>query len=72
VDAPPPLGADPATDRQLIDAVRRDLHVHDGCASSTAARMIWTGDHLDAVRRLQSTLHPDGLARATKRAADSR
>ncbi len=25
----------------------------DGKASATAVRMIWTGDHLDAARRLQ-------------------
>jgi len=62
-DAPRPLASDRAADRQLLDAVRRDLQAQDGCASSTAARMIWTGDHLDAVRRLQTTLHPDGLGR---------
>ncbi|MDP9221993.1 MAG: FUSC family protein [Actinomycetota bacterium] len=62
-DAPRPLASDRAVDRQLLAAVRRDLQAQDGCASSTAARMIWTGDHLDAVRRLQATLHADGLSR---------
>ena len=28
----------------------------DGNATATAVRMIWTGDHLDAVRRLQAAL----------------
>jgi hypothetical protein len=48
-----PLGHDTAADGRLVDAVRRDLGGEDGRASATAVRMIWTGDHLDAVRRLQ-------------------
>ena len=28
----------------------------DGKATATGVRMIWTGDHLDAVRRLQEML----------------
>jgi hypothetical protein len=40
----------------LLEALRRDLQAPDGRASTTATRMIWTGDHLDAVRRLQTTL----------------
>jgi hypothetical protein len=44
---------DTAADGRLLDAVRRDLQGDDGKASATAVRMIWTGDHLDAVRRLQ-------------------
>jgi uncharacterized membrane protein YccC len=48
-----PLGHDIAADGRLVDAVRRDLGGQDGSASATAVRMIWTGDHLDAVRRLQ-------------------
>jgi hypothetical protein len=36
--------------------VARDLRDADGAATSTGIRMIWTGDHLDAVRRLQSAL----------------
>jgi uncharacterized membrane protein YccC len=51
-----PLEHDPAADDRLIMAVRADLRLADGRASATAVRMIWTGDHLDAVRRLQSTL----------------
>ncbi len=48
-----PMAHDTAADGRLLDAVRRDLQGDDGKASATAVRMIWTGDHLDAVRRLQ-------------------
>jgi uncharacterized membrane protein YgaE (UPF0421/DUF939 family) len=48
-----PLGHDRVADGRLVEAVRRDLDGGDGKASATAVRMIWTGDHLDAVRRLQ-------------------
>jgi uncharacterized membrane protein YccC len=48
-----PLAHDKAADGRLLDAVRRDLQGSDGKASATAVRMIWTGDHLDAGRRLQ-------------------
>ncbi len=48
-----PLPHDRAADGRLLEAVRRDLQGDDGKASATAVRMIWTGDHLDAVRRLQ-------------------
>jgi hypothetical protein len=35
----------------------------DGMATSTAVRMIWTSDHLDAARRLQDSLTgPAGVA----------
>ena len=44
------------TDARLIAAVRRDLADHEGLGTPTAVRMIWTGDHLDAVRRLQESL----------------
>jgi len=67
-DAPEPLAHDPDADRRLLDAVRRDLQARDGCAGATAARMIWTGDHLDAARRLQTTLAPEALAQ--RRAPD--
>jgi len=53
---PEPLAHDKAADGRLVEALRRDLTGDDGRASSTAVRMIWTGDHLDAVRRLQATL----------------
>jgi uncharacterized membrane protein YccC len=48
-----PMTHDRVADGRLLDAVRRDLQGDDGKASATAVRMIWTGDHLDAVRRLQ-------------------
>ena len=48
-----PLPHDRVADGRLLDAVRRDLQGEDGKASATAVRVIWTGDHLDAARRLQ-------------------
>jgi uncharacterized membrane protein YccC len=53
--APQPLSR-ALPDAGLVDALRRDLLSADGRTTSTAARMIWTGDYLDAVRRLQDTL----------------
>jgi MFS family permease len=55
-EIPEPLRHDAAADSRLIEAVDRDLRREDGRASATAARMIWTGDHLDAARRLQGAL----------------
>jgi uncharacterized membrane protein YccC len=59
---PEPLPADAVADGRLVDAVSRDLRDPDGRATGTAVRVIWTGDHLDAARRLQETLA--GPARA--------
>jgi uncharacterized membrane protein YccC len=53
---PEPLEADPRADQRLVDAVSHDLRGDDGQATGTAVRMIWTGDHLDAARRLQDSL----------------
>ncbi|HEY7632594.1 MAG TPA: FUSC family protein [Thermoleophilaceae bacterium] len=47
---------DTAADSRLVEAVSRDLLGDDGQATGTAVRMIWTGDHLDAARRLEGTL----------------
>jgi len=47
--------------------VSRDLRREDGRASATAARMIWTGDHLDAARRLQEQLVGPARAAASRR-----
>jgi len=59
-ELPQPLAQDEAADGRLVRAVRRDLLGDDGRASATAVRMIWTGDHLDVVRRLQAAiLSPD-------------
>ncbi len=55
-DVPEPLAADAVADGRLIDAVARDLRDDDGHATATGVRVIWTGDHLDAVRRLQAML----------------
>ncbi|GAA3352971.1 hypothetical protein GCM10017744_004240 [Streptomyces antimycoticus] len=40
----------------LVQAVRRDLSEADGCGTAAAVKMIWTEDHIDAVRRLQETI----------------
>jgi hypothetical protein len=53
---PEPLAPDEPADRRLVEAVRRDLQDEDGGAGAVAARIIWTGDHLDAARRLQTAL----------------
>jgi len=55
-EPPEPLAHDKAADGRLIQAVRHDLTGDDGKASAIAVRMIWTGDHLDAVRRLQKVI----------------
>jgi uncharacterized membrane protein YccC len=55
-EMPEPVPADPAADQRLVDAVGHDLRGADGAATATAVRMIWTGDHLDAARRLQGML----------------
>jgi len=55
-EVPEPLPRDELADGRLIEAVSHDLRRQDGRASATAARMIWTGDHLDAARRLQGIL----------------
>ncbi|HXD67274.1 MAG TPA: FUSC family protein [Solirubrobacteraceae bacterium] len=53
---PEPLSGDAVADGRLVDAVGHDLRDPDGNASATAVRVIWTGDHLDAIRRLQGML----------------
>jgi hypothetical protein len=59
---PEPLPADEVADGRLVDAIRRDLRDEDGHASATAVRVIWTGDHLDAARRIGDTLVPPARA----------
>ncbi len=54
VPAPLPQGS--VADGRLVDAVTRDLRNADGHATATGVRVIWTGDHLDSVRRLQASL----------------
>jgi hypothetical protein len=53
---PEPLEPDARADQRLVEAVSHDLRGDDGHATATAVRMIWTGDHLDAARRLQGSL----------------
>ena len=55
-EVPDPLPHDRGADRRLIDSVRRDLNGTDGQGTATAVRMIWSGDHVDAARRLQQSL----------------
>jgi uncharacterized membrane protein YccC len=51
-DVPPLQPANTCLDGELLDAVRRDLVD----APDLAVRIIWTGGHLDAVRRLEDSL----------------
>jgi uncharacterized membrane protein YccC len=53
---PEPLVDNAMADGRLVEAVAHDLRDRDGHATATAVRVIWTGDHLDAARRLQATL----------------
>ncbi len=53
---PEPLDPAALAGSELAEAVGRDLRGSDGAATATAVRMIWTGDHLDAARRLQAAL----------------
>ncbi len=55
-EPPAPLPHDDAGERRLFDAVRDDLGRAEGSPSATAVRIIWTGDHLDAVRRIQEVV----------------
>ncbi|TCM46807.1 FUSC family protein [Kribbella sp. VKM Ac-2568] len=52
-DIPAPLTPDHSANARLVDAVRRDL---GGAETPVAVRLIWTADHLDAIRRLQQSL----------------
>jgi uncharacterized membrane protein YccC len=55
-EVPEPLAVEAVADGRLVDAVANDLRDSDGNATATGVRVVWTGDHLDAVRRLQDTL----------------
>jgi Fusaric acid resistance protein-like len=68
-ELPQPLADDTAADGRLVRDVRRDLLGDDGRASATAVRMIWTGDHLDVVRRLQAAIISPARATAGQPAA---
>jgi hypothetical protein len=68
-ELPQPVADDTAADGRLVRDVRRDLLGDDGRASATAVRMIWTGDHLDVVRRLQAAIISPARATAGQPAA---
>jgi len=70
-ELPQPLAHDQAADGRLVQAVRHDLLGNDSEASTTAVRMIWTGDHLDVLRRLQAAIMSPARATAGQ-PADSR
>jgi uncharacterized membrane protein YccC len=53
---PSPLSLRPEAAARLVESVRTDLVDHDGQATATAVRVIWTGDHVDVARRLQPVL----------------
>ena len=53
---PDPPAPDEVADGRLVDAVAHDLRDSDGQGTATGVKVIWTGDHLDAVRRLQEML----------------
>ena len=66
---PDPLdGAD--TPDGLVSALHDDLISVDAASTATAARMIWTHDYLDAIRRYQGALV--GPAREARRVAAER
>jgi uncharacterized membrane protein YccC len=62
---PEPLAAEDGADGRLLEAVSRDLRAADGTATATGVRVVWTGDHLDAVRRLQTMLIEPARATVT-------
>jgi uncharacterized membrane protein YccC len=52
---PDARGPDEAANARLVEVVRRDLEGEND-AVAVAVRILWTGDHLDAARRLQAGL----------------
>jgi hypothetical protein len=67
-EVPDPLAPDQVADGRLVEAVAHDLRNSDGNATATGVRVIWTGDHLDAVRRLQEMLVDPARAAVAERA----
>ncbi len=55
-EVPEPLPRDPGAVGRLVESVGRDLREARDGAADTAVRIIWTGDHVDATRRLQAAL----------------
>ncbi|MFJ9561372.1 FUSC family protein [Streptomyces fuscichromogenes] len=57
-----PLRAEEAV--RLVESVRTELSDAQGRATPVAVRIIWTGDHVDAARRLQPALAEAAQAQA--------
>ena len=55
-EVPEPAATDPGADVRLRATVDHDLRAADGEATAAAVRVVWTGDHLDAVRRLEAVV----------------
>ena len=53
---PEPATAQQAVDGRLLQTIEDDLRDGAEGASAAAVRIVWTGDHLDAARRLESAL----------------
>jgi uncharacterized membrane protein YccC len=53
---PDQVDRDPQATSRLVGTVRRDLSGADGQGTATAVRIIWTADHLEAIRRLQADI----------------
>jgi uncharacterized membrane protein YccC len=68
-DGPPPAPLGPDADRiaSLVAAVEPDLLDGAGRARETATRIVWTGDHLDAARRLGEVVAGPAAAVAGRR-----
>lgn len=54
--APEPMRAERTNNVRLLEAVRRDLGNASGRAAATGVRIAWTGDRLEAARRLQAPI----------------
>ncbi len=64
---PDSLASDERAGGRLLDALERDVHDAGGHPTATSVRVIWTADHIDAVRRLQETLVAPARAVASPR-----
>ena len=53
---PEPLATDDGANERLAETVVQDLRDPGGNGTATGVRVIWTGDHLDAVSRVQAML----------------
>jgi uncharacterized membrane protein YccC len=66
---PDPLDGDVDADARLLAAIRRDLAGQDGRGTTTAIKMIWTADHIDALRRVQADIVDAARATAMRKAS---